>query len=439
MLKAGFARTDITPPLGAPLAGSYKLRNADGILDPVYLNALALREGEQTLVIIAADVQMTRQEACDALRDRIAERTGVPADHVLINSLHSHTSVRIGGKVGPDSSVIGDLAYLDVLYRKFCDVAQMAIDDLADATCGTAVQPAVADISFVRRYILKDGTLKTNPGAYTPDEIEGPAAGSDNNVRLVRFGREGKKDIALVNFACHPDVIGGTKVSADWPGFVRRFVEEEHGADCILLNGFQGDTNHVNFMVEKEKRFPKGKGYPHAAYMGRVIADTVNLIWDKTKTQEKGGLYAEMRYVFNKCSTRGEEHYAECRAFYERYKSGAYDVRKTPSGIDLPEAARIARIPEQPVYHKVPVTVFGIGDLALVGLGGEPFTEYAYALRDAFPDKFILTATCANGGEGYLPSAKAFEQGGYEVMATNFTPGLQKDVMAVVFEMLESF
>ena len=201
MLKAGFARTDITPPLGSPLAGSYKLRNADGVLDPIYLNALALQEGEQTVVIIAADVQMTRREVCDVLRDGIEARTGVPADHILINSLHSHTSVRLGGKVGPDSSVIGDQTYLDVLYRKFCDVAQMAVDDLAEATYGTAVERAVADISFVRRYVLKDGTLKTNPGTYAPDEIEGPAAASDNNVRLVLFRREEKKDIALVNFA----------------------------------------------------------------------------------------------------------------------------------------------------------------------------------------------------------------------------------------------
>ena len=437
MLKAGFARMDMTPPLGTPLAGYYEARYADGMLDPLYLNALALGNGEQTIVIITADVLMVRMDVCDMLRTMIEERTGVPADHILINSLHPHTSLRIGGKVEKGGVVVSDQAYLDILYRKFCDVVQMAVDDMAEATYGTAVQHAVADISFVRRYFLKNGKLVTNPGGVPVEELDRHAARSDNDVRLVMFKREGKKDIALVNFACHPDVIGGTKISADWPGLTRTFVEAQHkDAHCILMNGFQGDTNHYNFFKGKDGC---KKGYKHSNYMARVITDTVNLIWDKTEMQEGDGLYAEMRHVFNKCSTRGEEHYEECRAFYLRYKSGDYSLKKTESGIPLPEAARIARIPEQPVYHKIPITVLGFGKIAFFGLGGEPFTEYGYIAREACPDKFILTATCANGGEGYLPSQQAFDQGGYEVVTSNFTPNLEKDVMAASIEMLKNF
>ncbi len=434
MLKAGFARVDMTPPLGTPLAGYYEMRYADGMLDPLELNALALQNEETALLVITADVLMVRMDVCDMLRGMIQERTGVPADHILINSLHPHTSLRIGGKGG---AVVADATYLDILYRKFCDVAQMAMNDLADATYGTAIQHATEDISFVRRYFLKNGKLVTNPGGIPPEEIDRHAARSDNDVRLVMFKREEKKDIALVNFACHPDVIGGTKISADWPGFVRRFVEAEHKeAHCIFMNGFQGDTNHYNFFKGKDGC---KKGYKHSERMGRVVADTVNLIWDKTDVQQDERLHSEMRHVFNKCSTRGEEHYEECRAFYERYQSGDYSIKKTESGISLQEAARIARIPEQPVYHKIPITVLGLGKVAFFGLGGEPFTEYGYIAREACPDKFILTATCANGGEGYLPSTQAFEQGGYEVVTSNFTPNLEKDVMGASLEMLKKF
>ena len=440
MLKAGFARVDITPPFGTPLAGYYEMRYADGVLDPVYLNALALGDDENKIVVITADVLIIRMDICDMLREKIAERTGVAADHVLITSLHPHTSLRIGGKTGKGSAVVTDQMYLDVLYRKFCDAAQMAVNDMSEATYGTAVQHAVEDISFVRRYFDKEGKLHTNPGNYTPDQLQGPAARSDNDVRLVKFCREGKNDIALVNFATHPDVIGGTKISADWPGFVRKFVEAEHeNTSCILMNGFQGDTNHLNFMVEKDARFPKGKRYLHSEYMGRVIADTVNLIWDKTEKQEADGIFGEVRYVFNKCSTRGEEHYAECKAFADRYRAGDYSLRKTESGIDLTEACRIAVIPEQPVYHKIPITVLGMGKIAFFGLGGEPFTEYSYIAREANPDKFVLTATCGNGGEGYLPSQQAFAQGGYEVISSHFTDTLEKTVMDASLEMLNKF
>ena len=435
MLKAGFSRVDMTPPFGTPLAGYYEMREAEGVRDPLSLNALALNDGEQTIVLITADVLLIRMDVCNMLREMISERVGIPADHILINSLHQHTSLRIGGKAGKGSAVVTDQNFLSVFYRKFCDVAQMAIADMSEATFSAGVRHATEDVSFVRRYFLKDGRLKTNPGAYTPDQIDRHAARSDNDVRLLRFKRAEGKEIVLVNFCTHPDTIGGKKISADWPGFVRRFVEAEHpDVHCLLMNGFQGDTNHYNFFLPKEQR---GKGYTHSEKMGRVIADTVNLMWEDTVAQENYKISAEMRTVFNKCSTRGEEHYEECRAFYERYKSGDYSQQKTESGIELAEACRIARIPEQPVYHEIPITVMGLGDVVFFGLGGEPFTEYGYIVREAFPGKFFLTATCANGGEGYLPSKQAFDQGGYEVISSNFTPNLEETVMNASMDMIK--
>lgn len=442
MLKAGFSRVDITPPFGTPLAGYYEMRYADGVRDPVQLNALAMNDGERTVVLITADVLLIRLTVCDELRALINERTGIGAENVMITGLHPHTSMRIGGEGG---SVVRDRNYLDVLYRKFADVAQMAIDDMAEATFGTAVTPTAEPISFVRRYYLKDGRLKTNPGGHTPDEIAGPAAEADNNVRLIRFVREGKKDIALVNFCTHPDVIGGTKISADWPGFVRRFVEAEHDTHCIFVNGFQGDTNHINFMVPKEER-RKGrvyaygdKGYAHSEYMGRTIADAVNVIWDKTERATEDKLHTEMRLVYIKTSTRGMEHFAECSAFNARYRAGDYSVKKTESGIELAEACRIAAIPEQPTYQRIPITVIGLGKIAFFGLGGEPFTAYAFAARKAAPDKFIVTACCANGGEAYLPTKQAFDQGGYEVISSHFSPDLEEKIMKDAAEMLNNF
>jgi hypothetical protein len=91
------------------------------------------------------------------------------------------------------------------------------------------------------------------------------------------------------------------------------------------------------------------------------------------------------------------------------------------------------------VYHKIPITVLGMGKLAFFGIGGEPFTEYSYIAREAFPEKFIMTSTCANGGEGYLPSQQAFAQGGYEVVSSHFTDTLEKTVMDASLEMLGKF
>ena len=91
MLKAGFARVDVTPPFGTPLAGYYEMRNADGVLDPIYLNAVALNDGENSILLITADVLLIRLVEADKMRKMISEKTGVAEDHILINSLHTHT------------------------------------------------------------------------------------------------------------------------------------------------------------------------------------------------------------------------------------------------------------------------------------------------------------------------------------------------------------
>jgi hypothetical protein len=97
MLKAGFARLDVTPPLGVPLAGYYEKRIADGVLDPIQVNAVAVANGERTLVIITADVIMISAVECDRLKQMIHERTDIGTENVMIAALHPHTSVRIGG------------------------------------------------------------------------------------------------------------------------------------------------------------------------------------------------------------------------------------------------------------------------------------------------------------------------------------------------------
>ena len=114
-------------------------------------------------------------------------------------------------------------------------------------------------------------------------------------------------------------------------------------------------------------------------------------------------------------------------------------VTVTPHGFGVPEANRIADIPTRPVLNRLPITVLGIGDLAIFGLGGEPFTEYIYAARALAPEKFMLTACCANGGEGYYPTKAAFDQGGYEVETSPFNPEMEGLILPAAGEMLKNF
>lgn len=438
MLQAGFARVDVTPQLGTILTGYFSPRISDGILDPVELNALALRRGDETAVIITADFMYMNEKDATRYRKLIERENGVPADHVLMQAVHQHTSTT-GGECGP-----ADATYNAFLARKYVDVVKMALDDLADATVSIAQKETSEPVAFVRRYRMKDGSVKTNPGYLNPD-IDYPLGDADNTVRLVRFTREGKNDIALVNFQNHPDMIGGNKFSADWPGFVRRMTEADlPDTHCILVNGCQGDVNHCDFskptIAKKDDPLIREKRYAYCRDRARIITDALLSVWDQTEAVEDGAITCKVEMLRIPSNTSGIEHLDKCRELHNMM----LNEQPLPVKLNMAEKGevrRIANMENVTLVQKVPVSMIAFGKIALIGYGGEPFTEYATTPRNAVPELFVLSACLANGGQGYLPSAAAFEEGGYEARTTNFTavtaPTLQNAAINMLKEHLK--
>lgn len=434
MLKVGFSRVDITPPLGTPLAGYFEARQAEGILDPIELNAIAFNDGENTAVIIAADILYFHESAATKLRKLVSEATGVNEEYLYFQGLHQHTSVMMGVKPALSAedyhAYLKDEHYLSIFNRKMIDVAKMAIDDMSDATIGVAEGETAEQISFIRRFLLNDGTTATNPGR-RKNMVVRPLGEPDNTVRLIRFNRDGKNDIALVNFSTHPDTIGGSKISADWPGFVRRFTEKElDGVSCILLNGAQGDTNHVNIKSDDRQ-----SGYFRAEHMGRVITDTVLKLWDKTTPKTDGKITSSVEMIYIPTNTKYIDEIDRFKKLDADIKAG---VVEAPDMAGRAEILRVLRLPSETLFQKVAVSVLGIGELAFVGFGGEPFTQYAEAARNSAPDLYVITTCCTNGGAGYLPTTQAYNEGGYEARSSNFSSTVAKTLQSSVDKKLKA-
>jgi len=430
MIKAGFSRVDITPPLGSYVSGYFEDRYAKGIMDPLYLNAIAISDGDDTAIIITADLIGIGVEHCTPIREKIAECVGISADNVIINALHQHTAVCVRRFTNDKNDLIFDSGYVDILYRKFADVSKMAYDDMSEATLGVAEMEALEQLAFIRRFYMKDGSVKTH-ASKDPNMVR-PAGDPDNTVRLLKFVREGKNDIALINFSTHPDTVKGELFSADWPGHARNYIEADHeGVSCLLINGAEGDSNHNNYVTGS-----RGPGGVHAKYMGRVIADTVKVIWDKTKAEEDIKVSGSVDFVYQLTRTDGIEYHDEC-------------VEKLPLVIakELPPevldhvggkggASRISRLYSAPLFQKVPVSVVSLGKICFVGFGGEPFMHYATAVREAFPEKYIIALCCANGYEGYLPTTSALSEGGYEASASPFQQTLEEDCVNLAVKII---
>ena len=227
----------------------------------------------------------------------------------------------------------------------------------------------------------------------------------------------------MVGFQTHPDTLGGTRFSADWPGFVRRIVEkslEDEGVHCILVNGCQGDTNHFDLSRPQPPADRVARYHQVTRPIGEKIADAALAVWDEGEQVAEGPVSGEVSLHILPSNLEGIEEIEEAKEIQRLLA----ERLPTPRPLNLSERGRygrIARMENLALFQKVNVTMVAFGKIAIVGYAGEPFTEYADVLRLAYPELFILTACNCNGSQGYLPSAAAFGEGGYEANSTVFT------------------
>ena len=437
LLKAGFSRVNATPPLGIGIRGYFKPRIADGVLDELEINTLALAVVDKKVLLISFDNCGMSRVTSDWFRAYVAEQAGVDPQAVFISCTHTHQGPFIASPDDQESDTEG-LSLSDPLIQEYshfargrmADGARMALADLQDAKMGFATGIA-PHISFVRRFRMKDGSVATNPGPNNPNVV-GPIGEVDERVHVLRFDRE-KDSLILVNFGTHPDVIGGNKISADWPGFLRRTVEKTlDNTKCIFFNGAQGDVNHVNV-------FPKGgdendmfldfddvpRGYAHSRYMGRVVAGGVLQAFDKVEYKDVDSLRYAMKEVAIPSQMPRPEELPEAHRINDLHQAGR-DADLPWRGMMLTtkvaEAGRMVKLEHGPDHFDMHMSAVAIGDVALVGIPGEPFTGIGLGLKAAEGWRGVLPVCLTNGGDGYFPMKEAYDEGGYETQSSPFAP-----------------
>lgn len=428
-MKTGFSKLCINPPYGAPIIGYYEERFTKGILDDLFARAVAFDDGEKKAVVIALDICLLAQKYYDAMKDAICNACDIDRDAIFINCSHTHTGPLIGkdlsGKLGSSE------AYDNFLITSVRDAAIYAIADLKETKIETA-QGEAKNISFVRRYRMKDGSVATNPGVNNPD-IDHALGKPNETVKLVKLMRDGGNDIFIVNFGTHPDSVGGEYISADYIGFVCSTLERAvPGTSCIFLQGFQGDVNHVNVHPTKgESAISKidfdsvPRSHAHAEHMGRIIAGAVLSICSITEKVKADKIsYASARVDLP--SHQENDKLEEARRIWSLHEQGRDDelpFKEMALTTALAEAKRIVKLENGPESFPFFLSALKIGDLCFAGIGGEPFTEIGNRINAASPFDATILCALTNSAGGYIPVKTAYEEGGYEAKSSSLAPG----------------
>ncbi len=444
MIKSGFSRLCITPPLGVPLSGYYEARFTKGVLDDLYATAVAFDDGNKRSVIIAVDIIMLTQKQCLKYRKIISEYCNIPVEAVFITCSHTHTGPMIGQDFA--SELCGSSHYEEFLGLQMRDAAAYALENLSESKIYTAENKAER-ISFIRRYRMKDGSVQTNPGIHNPN-IDHPLGTPNETVKLLKIVRENKDDIFIVNFGVHPDTIGGEYISADYPGFVRSTIEASiPGTKCMFLLAPQGDVNHINPFPENgdsnglEITFDGcPRGYEHAKYMGRVIAGAVLQVCDKAALIETDAIeYAVKRIDIP--SNQENNRLDEARRIVELHENGR-DNELPYKDMELTtvvaEAKRIVTLENGPESFSFILSAIKLGSMVFMGIPGEPFTEIANRIYDCSPFKTTILCCLANGGDSYFPTSSAYSEGGYEARTSRLKKGGDDIVVNGTLELLKN-
>ncbi len=427
-LKAGFGRCDITPSMGVKIQGYYKVRIADGVLDNLEANAVAVSDGKNTVVFISLDLCSVEQEVTIMYKDVISKRTGLPKENIIISSTHTHTAGNVERVDTPENEF-----YREFVGERAADAAEFAIKDLKNAKLGYGIGIA-PNIAFIRRFKMKDGTTKTNPGMGNPD-ISEPIGKVDEEVSVLRFDRENAESIVIMNFGNHPDVVGGCKISADWPGFARRTLERAvPGVKSMFINGAEGDVNHVNvFAKDGDLNDLKNdfddvlRGYGHARHMGNVVAAAVLQTFDKVNYIEAENIRIIEKTMHVPSNLPSKEDMPLAHKYNDLHKAGRDD--EIPfKAMDLTtvvaEAERMVALENGPDAFDMNMTCVAIGDIAFVTIPGEGFNYIGRELKKAKGWKMVIPCMLTNGCEGYFPTIDSYSEGGYEARSSIFKAGV---------------
>ncbi|NPV48437.1 MAG: hypothetical protein HPY69_15975 [Armatimonadetes bacterium] len=407
VLRAGFVALDITPPLGVCLAGHFNVRHASGIHDPLTAQIVVLELGGSRLAMVGTDLIGVSAPLTATVRERVHAATGLPPEHLMLWATHTHA----GPAVHPVFDEPPDEQYLAVLASQLAGGVMAALERLQPAALRVA-WGREGRIAHNRRYRLKDGSVRTNPGVGNPEvaAVDGP---TDPTVGALFVDTAEGLGAAIVNYACHLDVLGNGNflLSADYPYYLRETLKAAFGRPLVIAfaNGPCGNINHIDVFANRRQG-----GYDHAQMMGRMLAGEVLKIEPWAKALEVSELWGRSRVLELPRRPYSEAELAEFRRVLgdDRIADTAYAKVRARTHLALHERGEASA--------PVEVQALRIGDLAVLGFPAEYFVEYGLELRERSPVPHTLVVELANDAIGYVPTPQAFDEGGYEGTSARF-------------------
>ncbi|OJY93833.1 MAG: hypothetical protein BGP13_00875 [Sphingobacteriales bacterium 40-81] len=404
IFRAVVVKIDITPDEPKMLLG-YNARQSTGVHDRIYHRIVVLDDGITQFVLVSSDICVTSPSEYDHIASLLLRRFGIASENFWWSLTHTHSAPEVGVPGLPEVFMGErykhpvDTAYTSFVEQRLIQGVEQARKQLVKAKLGVGWGHSNANIN--RRGIDVNGkaSLGMNP--------DGPV---DRRIGIIRIDKEdGTPLVLLSNYAIHGTALGAPnlQISADVPGIVSEYVEEQTGAPMLFINGAAGNLAPIY------STYPN----PSSAHLSqfRVLLGDKILEANRqiTATTDKVRLFAGKTII----ETPRKENldWPSDLGNYTR------SIGKDKHLIKLP--ARFLKIND---------------DIAIWSLPVELFCEISNDIRDHSPYAYTFYYGYTNGWLGYLPTANEFKHGGYEVeIVCPYTQAAEQDVKHAVLNYLQ--
>ena len=440
-IQVGFGRADITPEEYGPMGGfgNDDVRICTEILDRLFGTCIIVKDSAgEAFALCATDLLNPKESTVVATcREAVNTVTGIDPQRIMVAAAHNHS-----GPATWSREIEFTDRYLDLFYKQMVKAARDAMEDLKDTTV-LAGKKKADRMNFVRHYVSAEGQFFGSGFGSNKGGLVGHADEADEYIQLIRFVREGGRDIILVNWQAHVTFIGynetDSQMSADYVGVMRNHLEGMTGCHVAFFQGACGNlaartwVPNAGFLSRTETNY---KNY------GKRLAETaLSCLEENMAPAETGGVRC-MHTHLHVPIDHTEDHRYELALEVRDKAKNMHDPKERTAYVQAngfhsrAEANALVGRYHADAYDAMELNALSIGDVAFATFPFEMFSSNGAYIKEHAPFDLTFVMAYCNGSLSYIADEKAWRYPCYEVCNRRYIRGSGEIIAEKAVEML---
>ena len=423
-LRAATFQCDVTPPLGEPIYSGYQ--PLAEVEHPLLAKGIVLEDGQRRYVLCSVDWCELCNSTHLLFRRKMAEGAGTDASCVAVHTIHQHTAPMGDGDAfrlldrleNPPPHL--DPKFFDTAAERLGAAVKESLERLQPFDSVGTGQARVRGVAATRRVRTADGKIRVRWSSCRDPALRAEPEGDiDPYLKTITFAQGNKPLVRLHYYATHPQSFyGDPRASYDFPGMARETLQSKENVFQIYFTGCGGDVTAGKY----NDGSPQARDELAAALLAGMQASIAS-------TRLVPATRIEWRTVPVSLPLRSDPGYtlAESRA-------AMLNPELSPSTRIYGGAMRIAFA--ERIDQPIELSSLRVGPVRIVHLPGESMVEFQLYAQRLVPEGFVAVAAYGDCGTGYICTAKAFEEGGYEPTDSLVAPESEQVLKTAIRELL---